>query len=69
MVVRLICAQYDKRMPRRFKIGKTRDEMIVLCEKMYCESDITEDLNSHETLKIGHYMNHQNSMMYYLTRY
>jgi hypothetical protein len=49
MVVRFICAQYDKRMPRRFKIEKTKDEMILLCEKMYCESDITEDLNFHET--------------------
>ena len=47
MVVRFICAQYDKRMPRRFKIEKTKDEM--LCEKIYCESDITEDLNFHET--------------------
>ena len=31
---------------------KTKDEMILLCEKMYCESDITEDLNFHETYKI-----------------
>ncbi len=47
--IRFICAQYDKRMPRRFKIEKTKDEMILLCEKMYCESEITEDLNFHET--------------------
>ena len=53
-------------MPRRFKIEKTKDEMILRCEKMYCESDITEDLNFHETEKIVYHMNYQNAMMYYL---
>jgi hypothetical protein len=43
--VRFTWAQYDKRKPGLFKVKTKKDEMISLCSKIYCASDIAEENN------------------------